>query len=134
MPRTSTPARAGQAGGAQQATQGSAADHDRLVLDQQLGQVAVVAAGIPATRQLDDAIAHDVGQPTRVGPAAVGMHQPGRSVRANRTLRRHTWRWLSCVSVAASATLTSPTNSFVKIQARRCSLPLMLIASCIGGD
>jgi hypothetical protein len=30
--------------------------------------------------------------------------------------------------------VTSPTNSFVRIQARRCSVPLMVIASSMWGD
>ncbi len=50
------------------------------MLGQQLGQVAVIDAGIAAARQLHDLVAPSVRQAARTGPAAVGVNQGRRSV------------------------------------------------------
>src|SRR5690606_16812622 len=61
-------------------TASGAADGDRLVLGQQVGQVAVVDAGIAAAGQGQDPLAIRVGQAARTGPSTVGVDQPSRPV------------------------------------------------------
>ena len=60
---------------AQQTAQGFAAEREAFLLDELLAEVMVVEAGIAGAGQLQDAIAHALGQAAVAGPAAAGVRQ-----------------------------------------------------------
>jgi hypothetical protein len=70
----------GHAGRAQDPAHRGPAQDDALVLGQELGQMAVVAAGIAALGELGDPRRHGWLDPSRRGSAAVAVDQAGRAI------------------------------------------------------
>ena len=64
-----------EATGAQQASQGFAAEREAFLFGELLAEMVIVEPGIGGAGQAQDAVSHALGQAARAGPPATGVRQ-----------------------------------------------------------
>jgi hypothetical protein len=115
------------------APHGCDAEDQVLSFRQQLGEVLGVRARVPRPVEVHDRLGNPRVSPPRQCPTTVAVDEPAWASGEEGGFSRRAWRCETVISAAASSSVMAPSQTRVRIQARCCSLALIVMSSSLMG-